>query len=128
MSNSSCKIYLNAKIHEYVFEGMDADCILIFSIRNPNMFIRKNWNHYTKTASLKSFGGGLSMTIGINCIQRVFYFLKKYKILYLTLQKTCTQTKRTENFKWRKKNTEMLVLPWINAEAWIWAIPVPNTE
>ena len=23
MSNSSCKIYLNAKIHEYVFEGMD---------------------------------------------------------------------------------------------------------
>ena len=27
-----------------------------------------------------------------------------------------------------KKNTEILVLPWINAEAWIWAIPVPNTE
>lgn len=27
------------------------------------------------------------MTIGFKCIQRDFYFLKKYKILYLTLQK-----------------------------------------
>lgn len=51
------------------------------------MFSRRNWNHYTNTVSLKSLGGGLSMTIGINCIQVFFYFLKKYKISYLKLQK-----------------------------------------
>lgn len=32
------------------------------------------------------------MTIGFNCIQRIFYFLKKYKISYITLQKHVHKT------------------------------------
>lgn len=49
------------------------------------------------------------MTIGFNCIQRVFYFLKKYKISYLTLQKHIHKpnAQRASN---GEENTETLIL------------------
>lgn len=50
------------------------------------------------------------MTIGFNYIQRIFYFLKKYKISYLTLQKHVHKTnahRASDGEKYRNANPSL---------------------